>query len=334
MQSGVLLEKIKFATEKEAYEAASLSEYYAKTLGFKALSGLEIKMAVSELAINAVRYARGGEVEIHSMNNGKILEVCVRDFGGGIRDIDKATTEGFSTTQQSLGIGLNVARRSVDEFFITTEKDIGTAITLKKFMLISHEKAQYGIVSLADEHYTSNGDAYVIKEFDGDKILLAVIDGLGQGDDAAFVANIVKQIIERNYRLPLQELIVMCDKALRQGSLNSGVAMSLILIANGEICYAGVGDTHTKVFMEDDNHYTLSQKGLVGNFVLPQVRVKKIKEGKKFSVIMCTDGIQDHFRCENLPKDTNAQELANFIFNNYHRSYGDATVLVAKINDL
>jgi anti-sigma regulatory factor (Ser/Thr protein kinase)/serine/threonine protein phosphatase PrpC len=332
-QLEVLLESVAVSNETDAYGAADSASHYAGRLGFEKTACLEVKIAVSEIAVNAVRYAGGGTVEIFSANDGKVLKLCVHDSGGGIADMKQAWEDGFTTSQNSMGVGLSVARRSMDEISIDSELGRGTRIVLKKFLPVPLEKAQYGVVSLPDERYDRNGDAYLIKEYDGDKVLLSVIDGLGQGESAEYIANVVKKKIEQCYRMELANIMLECDRAIRAEDLNSGVALSLVLLTPQEVHIVAIGDTYTKVFMKAEIDI-LSQKGLVGNYVLPQVKVKIIPVDGPYTIIMCTDGIVDHFSCEDIVQDLTAQQIADFIFNTYHRSYGDATVLVAKINDL
>ena len=221
----------------------------------------------------------------------------------------------------------------MDEFVIDSEKGCGTKISLKKFLPISIEKAHYGIVSQPDSRYDKNGDTYIIKEYDGDKVLLAVIDGLGQGEDAEFVANIAREKIDEFYRLEITALIRECDQAIRAQNMNSGVALALAVATKESVYCAAIGDTHVKVFAHNNDGYILlSQPGLVGN-TLPQIRIKIIPVDGAFTVILCTDGIRDEFTCESIPLKS-AQQTAEFIFNYYHGLHGDATVLVAKINNL
>lgn len=333
-QSDILLESVTILNETDAYSAAEIAAFHAGNLGFIQLACLEIKVAVSEIAINAVRYAGGGNVAVFSCNKGKVFKICVEDNGNGIENLQEAQQDGFTTFQNSLGVGFSAARRSMDEVLVESERGRGTCITLKKFLPIPIEKAQYGVVCIADERYDRNGDAFVIKEFDGDKVLLAVIDGLGQGESAEYIANVVKKCIEHCYRASLEDIMIECDKAIRDEDLNSGVALSLVLLTHTEACFVAIGDTYTKIFMQHKDDEILSQKGLVGNYILPNIRMKTIPLNGAYTVVMCTDGIIDHFACEDIPKKLSAQQTADFIFNTYHRSYGDATVLVAKINDL
>jgi serine/threonine-protein kinase RsbT len=58
--------------------------------------------------------------------------VVARDSGPGIRNVDLAMQDGYSTGK-SLGLGLPGAKRLMDEFTIESTVGTGTTITMKKW---------------------------------------------------------------------------------------------------------------------------------------------------------------------------------------------------------
>jgi serine/threonine-protein kinase RsbT len=90
--------------------------------------------AVSEIARNVIVHAGSGEVILTTEERagGRGVVVTVLDAGPGIRDIDEAMRDGFST-RGSLGIGLPAARRLVDEFQIESVVGVGTRVTLRQW---------------------------------------------------------------------------------------------------------------------------------------------------------------------------------------------------------
>lgn len=109
----------------------------AKTLGFGMVDQSRIATAVSELARNVVRYAKGpGEMVVRQLEpstRGAVgLEIVVSDRGPGIADIEEAMREGF-TTGSGLGLGLPGARRLVDEMRIESAPGAGTVVTIRKW---------------------------------------------------------------------------------------------------------------------------------------------------------------------------------------------------------
>ncbi|MFE2976176.1 ATP-binding protein [Streptomyces sp. NPDC059258] len=90
--------------------------------------------AASELARNTLVYGGGGAmraglVERHGRRG---VAAVFEDSGPGIPDTELALTDGW-TSGGGLGLGLSGARRLVDEFFLDTEVDRGTTVTIVKW---------------------------------------------------------------------------------------------------------------------------------------------------------------------------------------------------------
>jgi len=102
--------------------------------GFSASEATGIATAVSEIARNIVRFARGGEVRIAVVSDGEASGVMVvaRDDGPGIPDVSLAMTVGH-TTYGGRGLGLPGSQRLMDEFEITSEIGRGTTVTMTKW---------------------------------------------------------------------------------------------------------------------------------------------------------------------------------------------------------
>lgn len=319
--------------EKEADVGIARAEArtVAKAMGFDDLAIAQIALGVSEICHNAIRHAKGGKAIISTLNQNKILRIEVKDNGPGIDDLHQVMQEGYSTIPTSLGIGLEVAQKSMDKFEITTTKEKGTSIVLEKYLPIPATTLEFGIVSLPDEHYTYNGDEYLIHSFEGDKVLLAVIDGLGQGYTAHQMAISVKKIIKQYFNLPLIDLIQRCDKHLRTTYKgDGGVAMSLALIESQQLTYLGIGDTHA--YLQQGTHFrTLSNiDGRVGGQQLRSLTTHSYPLTAGDIFILCTDGINTHVSLDKVNRVFSAQNMANTLFNQFHRTYGDVTVLVLK----
>jgi len=127
--------KIKISQYADIAEAALKARLLATTVGFQRSEAYAIGVAVSELATNIYKYAKRGEIIITPIikktKNG--IEVIARDNGPGIRDIEKALSNGFSTSK-TLGVGLPAVKRLMDEFVVSTEYQKGTKITVKKWV--------------------------------------------------------------------------------------------------------------------------------------------------------------------------------------------------------
>ena len=111
---------IQVKSEKDVGIACQIAMEIAANACFDKLKCAEIALALSEIAGNAVKFAGSGTVKISLKRRGKILEITVQDKGPGIKSIKEAMEEGYSS-QKTLGLGLKVAQRAMDEFHIRTK---------------------------------------------------------------------------------------------------------------------------------------------------------------------------------------------------------------------
>jgi anti-sigma regulatory factor (Ser/Thr protein kinase) len=89
---------------------------------------------VSEVSRNIVRFAGEGQVLIEMLEDPQRgIRVVASDRGPGIGDVEQALSDGYST-YHGLGLGLPGARRLMDEFAIVSETDVGTTVTMTKWL--------------------------------------------------------------------------------------------------------------------------------------------------------------------------------------------------------
>ena len=107
----------------------------AEKVGFKESRQHEIATAASELARNILKYAGDGDVTLGICFKGRFkgIEIIAEDEGPGIKDINQALTEHFSSNG-TLGLGLPGVKRIMDEVDIQTEVGKGTAVSARKWI--------------------------------------------------------------------------------------------------------------------------------------------------------------------------------------------------------
>lgn len=106
----------------------------AKSLGFGLADQTRLATAISELTRNVLQYAQKGRMELRPVNQGLHVgvEVVIEDNGPGIKDVDLAMQDGYTSRAGSLGAGLPGARRLAHEFEILTRPEVGgTTITMR-----------------------------------------------------------------------------------------------------------------------------------------------------------------------------------------------------------
>ncbi|MET8771525.1 anti-sigma regulatory factor [Streptomyces sp. NPDC004658] len=118
----------------------------AAGLGFGLVQQTKLVTAASELARNTLVHGGGGQVEITSLADGprRGIRLAFTDAGPGIRDVELAMTDGYSSAACSLGLGLGGARRLVDEFTLDSRAGQGVVVTVTAWASGSAEGAGSG----------------------------------------------------------------------------------------------------------------------------------------------------------------------------------------------
>jgi serine/threonine-protein kinase RsbT len=121
-------------SDQDIVAARQKGRSLAAALGFSSGDATLIATAISELARNIITYAKSGEIRLTVINGSarQGIQLVAHDQGPGIRDVQQALRDGFSTSG-SLGLGLPGVKRLVDEFEIVSEENRGTTVTAKKW---------------------------------------------------------------------------------------------------------------------------------------------------------------------------------------------------------
>ena len=95
-----------------------------------------VSIAMYEGEINMVIHANGGGVDVKV--NEESIEMVLSDHGPGIKDVEQAMQEGFSTasdTTRSLGFGAGMGlpnmKRYTDYMDIQSTVGVGTTVTMR-----------------------------------------------------------------------------------------------------------------------------------------------------------------------------------------------------------
>jgi serine/threonine-protein kinase RsbT len=125
--------RVRIAQDADVVSARQAARDLAERLGFSSTDLTILATAVSEVARNILRFADTGEVAVELVSEPhQGVRVTAMDNGPGIRDVELAMTDGFSTNN-SLGLGLPGARRLMDEFSIESRPGQGTTVTMAKW---------------------------------------------------------------------------------------------------------------------------------------------------------------------------------------------------------
>jgi serine phosphatase RsbU (regulator of sigma subunit) len=176
-----------------------------------------------------------------------------------------------------------------------------------------------------------SGDVHVVAEFE-DGVLVAVIDGLGHGYEAAVAAQAAARILASHAAEPLAALIERCHEGLR-GTRGAVMSLASFDARDSRMTWAGIGNVEGLLVRGDPaaqrpREGIVLRGGIVG-YHLPTVRPCSLPLSAGDTLIMATDGVDSGFG-DPLPPRATAQDLADAILARHARGSDDALVLVAR----
>ncbi|HKN37058.1 MAG TPA: SpoIIE family protein phosphatase [Terriglobales bacterium] len=190
---------------------------------------------------------------------------------------------------------------------------------------------EWGVAARALLGQSSSGDRHIVKPFPRG-VLLAAVDGLGHGDEAASAARIALATLAARAEEPVVTVVQRCHEGLRA---TRGVVMSIASfnVAQGLMTWLGVGNVQgvllrcaaTPVFPEES---LLLRSGVVG-VELPTLQAAMLSVSVGDTLVLSTDGIKSDF-ARQLVRNHLPQKAAEHILARYSKPTDDALVLVAR----
>ena len=175
------------------------------------------------------------------------------------------------------------------------------------------------------------GDLHIVSPFAGG-VLIAAIDGLGHGPEAAAAARIAGAVLQDHADEGVIPLVTRCHQALRK---TRGAVLSLasISVADSLMSWTAVGNVEGSLFytsrgLPPSREIAPARSGVVG-YQLPALRVTAHPVSVGDTLVFATDGIKDGFGYEVL-RGRSPQEAAGEILKNFGKDTDDALVLVAR----
>lgn len=198
----------------------------------------------------------------------------------------------------------------------------------------NRDEVEWGVAQITIEGETVCGDRHLVTRR-SDGLLIAVIDGLGHGKEAAAAAQTAVNILEDHADEPVISLVKRSHEALRY---SRGVAMSLASLNSlyGSITWFGVGNVEAVVLRADKETVPAQENimlfpGVAGH-QLPLLRAIVTPLGAGDLLIFYTDGIRRDFLLEPPIPGHSTQRIADRICAKYNKGTDDALVLVARYN--
>jgi negative regulator of sigma-B (phosphoserine phosphatase) len=175
-----------------------------------------------------------------------------------------------------------------------------------------------------------SGDLHVVAGFERGA-LVAVIDGLGHGGEAAHAAQTAAAVLSEHAGEPILDLLRRCHDGLRR---TRGAVMSLAHFSAelSSITWTGVGNVEGVLVPADPldgrRHAITARAGVVG-YRLPPLHASDVPVARGDTLIMVTDGIRGGFLSD-LALERSPQEIADAILARNGKGTDDALVVVAR----
>jgi phosphoserine phosphatase RsbX len=190
---------------------------------------------------------------------------------------------------------------------------------------------EWGVAARALPGQSRSGDLHIVTAFRGG-MLIAALDGVGHGDEAASAASIAGAILAEHAKEPVITLVERCHEGLRA---TRGVVMSIASFdaSHGLMTWLGVGNVRGILLRHDvtrtpSEESLLLRSGVVG-VELPSLRAAILSVSVGDTMILATDGINSDF-ARQLVRNHLPQKAADGILARHAKPTDDALVLVAR----
>jgi len=188
-------------------------------------------------------------------------------------------------------------------------------------------------------HQSVSGDLSLVAPFLGG-VLVAVVDGLGHGEEAVTAAQRAITTLTENAQESVVFLLQRCHEELI-GTRGAVMSLASFHVHDGLMTWVGVGDVEGVLLRGSleagpAREILLLRGGVVG-YQLPPVRATTLPVRRGDMLIFATDGIRSAFVQEPLLRNPlirmaqdGPQQLADQLLAQYGKATDDALVLVAR----
>lgn len=190
---------------------------------------------------------------------------------------------------------------------------------------------EWGFAEMPLEGEAVSGDRYIIKPFQNG-ILMAVVDGLGHGYEAATASKTAIDTLKTHASEPIIPLVMRCHEALKG---TRGVVMSIASFNSLDrtMTWLGVGNVEVILLREDEKavrsrESPLLRGGVLG-YQLPPLKESTRPVMRGDTLVFATDGIRSGFEA-GIKIGDKPQQIAEHIMAQFARGTDDALVLVVR----
>ncbi len=189
----------------------------------------------------------------------------------------------------------------------------------------------WGAAAAAQPGQAVSGDRFVVAPFPNGA-LVAVVDGLGHGEQAAAAAEIAATTLQAHASEPVIALVRRCHDALAR---TRGAVLTLASLngLDNTMTWLGVGNVEGVLLRDATNsprdaERVLLRGGVVG-YQLPPLRASVVSLARGDTLILASDGIKGSFADDVMLADS-PQQIADRILAGCNKAIDDALVLIVR----
>ena len=234
----------------------------------------------------------------------------VKDGFYNISIIIKSTEYDKNEIEKVISKIIKTKMKICDEQKLNASFDILTIKNAPKFDCI------FGVSGITKDNSEISGDAYSFIKIDDDKVLIAVCDGMGSGDNAQHLSEVSLNLIENFYKAGFENEIILnsVNKLLTINSEDSFSALDICVLDFKKEIIDFIKLGAPVGFVKKDNETNIIQSGSLPIGILEEIApviTKKTIEGNEILVLI-SDGVLESF-CgeENLKNFINNQSTLN-----------------------
>jgi hypothetical protein len=190
---------------------------------------------------------------------------------------------------------------------------------------------EWGVAQTVLAGETVSGDRHLVSPC-RDGLLVAVVDGLGHGEEAAQAAEIAISTLKKNIDEPILPLFDRCHEALKR---TRGAAISIACFSKTQesMTWLGVGNVEGVLLRGNGRaipaHEIIRLFPGVAGYQLPPLHAVVTPLNPGDLVIFFTDGLRRDFLSEPIPR-VSPKLIASRICEKHSKGTDDVLVLVAR----
>jgi negative regulator of sigma-B (phosphoserine phosphatase) len=177
----------------------------------------------------------------------------------------------------------------------------------------------------------ASGDQHLIHPC-SEGMLIAVVDGLGHGLEAAHAARTAVTVLKRHAGESLPSLVKRCQAKL-VGTRGVAASIASFDVTDSTMTWLGVGNVEGVLVHSETDHvpgkeFLLLGRGFIGG-QLPELHAFVVPVVSGDTLTLATDGVTSSFHQEINVREQ-PQKIANRVLSEHGKGSDDALVLVAR----